>query len=154
MKGPARLQAASLLLLAAIGVRGQTQTAPPVIGESTLAGVFTAAQAKRGEDTYMSVCVGCHSAGTYVGKSFTEKWDGKPLADLFEIVSEKMPKDDPGGLTPGEYAQVIAYILKRNGLPEGKNELPADWELLKKIKFETPKTGGTPQAEGTKRWHE
>jgi hypothetical protein len=37
-------------------------------------------------------------------------------------------------------------------MPEGKSDLPADAELLKKIKFEAPKTAGRPAAEGTTRW--
>ena len=102
----------------------------------------------------MNICVGCHAAGTYVGKSFLDKWGGRPLSELFEFMNEKMPKDDPGSLKPEEYADVIAYLLKKNNLPDGKTELPADATALKKIKFETPKAGGPPQARGTTRWRD
>ena len=147
-------------VLLAVGAVGRAaQTAPPAppqapAVESTLGGVYTIAQATRGEETYMNVCVGCHSAGTYVGKSFLDKWAARPLSDLFEFMSDQMPKDDPGGLQPAEYAQVIAYILKKNNLPDGKTELPADAAALKKIKFEAPKAGGPPQARETTRWRE
>ncbi len=154
-----RILASALVPLAALGVRVVAQAATPLpavlAAESTLSGVYTDKQAARGEDTYMSICVGCHSAGTYVGKSFLDKWGGgRPLSDLFEEMSEKMPKDDPGSLELAEYAQVIAYLLKKNNLPEGKTELSADIDVLKKIKFETPKAGGPPQARGTTRWRE
>jgi mono/diheme cytochrome c family protein len=141
--------AASSLLLVGLGVRGAAQTpAPP---ESTLKGVFTGDQAKRGEESYMNICVGCHAAGTYVGPQFLAKWEGKPLSEFFELMSEKMPKDDPGSLELKEYAQIVAYILRQNKMPEGKAELPPDAEVLKKIKFEVPKTVAGFHPEGTKR---
>jgi mono/diheme cytochrome c family protein len=155
MRGGRSALTLGALLLAVGFVRTTAQTAPvpaAAPAESTLSGVYTAAQAARGEETYMNICVGCHSAGTYVGKEFLEKWGGgRPLSDLFELMSEKMPKDDPGSLELAEYAQVVAYLLKKNNLPEGKTELSADVDVLKKIKFETPKAG-PPQARGTRRW--
>lgn len=145
--------AASCLLLVGLGVRGAAQTPAPT-PESTLGGVYTADQAKRGEESYMNICVGCHAAGTYVGKGFQDTWaSGRPLSDLYDQLAEKMPKDDPGSLEPKEYAQILAYILKKNGLPEGKAELPGDSAMLKKIRFETAKTPGLSQARGT-RWVE
>jgi cytochrome c5 len=115
--------------------RGIAQ-APEVVGTST--GVYTPAQATRGEETYMNVCVACHPAGTYTTPMFREKWNAKPLSDLFLQVSETMPKQDPASLTPKEYVQVVAYLLKINEAPPGKEELPADAEALKKIKIEMP----------------
>ena len=49
-----------------------------------------------------------------------------------------MPKSDPGSLTPAEYAQAIAYLLKINDVPAGDHELPPDGEVLKKIRVEWP----------------
>jgi hypothetical protein len=48
-----------------------------------------------------------------------------------------MPKIDPGSLQPNEYAQVLAYMLKLNGLPAGQKELPADVAVLKSIRIDT-----------------
>jgi mono/diheme cytochrome c family protein len=143
--------AASVLLLVGLGVRGAAQTpaAPP---ESTLGGVYTDDQAKRGEESYMNICVGCHAAGTYVGPQFLARWEGKPLSEFFEVMSEKMPKDDPGSLELKEYAQIVAYILRQNKMPGGKTELAADVDVLKKIKFEVPKAVAGFHAEGTRRW--
>ena len=50
-----------------------------------------------------------------------------------------MPKQEPASLTPQEYAQLVAYLLKINEAPPGKDELPADADALKKIKIEMPK---------------
>jgi cytochrome c5 len=109
---------------------------PPVI--STMTGVYSAAQATRGEDTYMSICVSCHPRGTYTTPGFKATWTGRPLSELFDLVKEKMPKNDPGSLTPGEYVQAVAYLLKINDVPAGEGELPPDSEALKKIRIEMP----------------
>jgi hypothetical protein len=146
------LLAAAGVLLAGLAARAAAQAPSGAAADSTLAGVYTSAQAVRGEETYMSICVSCHSAGTYVGPEFLAKWADRPLSDLFDLLIEQMPKDDPGGLQPGEYAQVIAYLLRQNKLPAGKSELPADSAALRKIKFAAPKAAGEP--EGTRRWRE
>lgn len=138
--------AVTLLLLAALAKRGTAQ-APPANHDviTTGAGVYTTAQAARGEETYMNVCVACHPAGTYTTPVFRTAWHGRPLSDLFTQVSETMPKQEPASLSAKEYAQVIAYLLKINEAPAGKEELPPDAEALKKIKIEMPvdkKQGG------------
>ena len=132
------------LVVAAFGVAPRARPAgeaaqdaqPPAI--STMTGVYTAAQATRGEETYMAICVSCHPRGTYTTPVFKTTWTGRPLSELFDLVKEKMPKNDPGSLTPGEYAQAIAYLLKINDVPDGEDELPPDSEALKKIRIEMP----------------
>jgi cytochrome c553 len=106
--------------------------------QSTMAGVFSAPQAARGEETYMGVCVSCHPAGTYKTAAFRANWKGRPLSDLFDQVREKMPKNDPASLSQMEYAQIIAYLLKINGVPAGETELAPDAEGMKKIRIEMP----------------
>jgi mono/diheme cytochrome c family protein len=105
---------------------------------STAAGVYSAPQATRGEETYMAICVACHPRGTYSTAAFKTAWTGRPLSELFDLVKEKMPKNDPASLTPAEYAQVIAYLLKINDVPAGEHELPPDSDALKKIRIEMP----------------
>lgn len=107
---------------------------------STMSGVFTVAQANRGEETYMTICVGCHPAGTYSAAAFVANWGKRPLADLFRLIKETMPKVDPGSLSDREIAQVIAYILQSNRVPPGKAELPADLDALRNIRLEFPST--------------
>ena len=86
----------------------------------------------------MGICVSCHPRGTYSTPAFKAAWTGRPLSDLFDLVRERMPKNDPASLTPGEYAQVVAYLLKINDAPAGEDELPADSEALKRIRIEMP----------------
>ena len=86
----------------------------------------------------MAICVACHPRGTYTTAAFKTAWTGRPLSELFDLVREKMPKNDPASLTPAEYAQAIAYLLKINDVPAGEHELPPDSEALKKIRIEMP----------------
>ncbi len=128
-------------LAAALVFYGATaQTPPPPIEPTTTAaGVYSAAQAARGEETYMNMCVGCHAAGTYSTPAFREKWDRHPVSELYTLISETMPKQDPASLSPQEYAQLVAYLLKINDVPAGQTELGSDLERLKKITIEMPK---------------
>ena len=103
-----------------------------------MSGVYTAAQAIRGEETYMTLCVACHPSGNFTTVAFKTAWNGRPLSEFFELVRDKMPKNDPGSLTPGEYAQAVAYLLRINEAPAGEQELPAETEALKKIRIEMP----------------
>lgn len=131
--------ASAVVLLGALAGRGTAQTAPPDgATTTTAAGVYTAAQAVRGEETYMNICVACHPAGTYTTPAFRTAWHGRPLSDLFTQVSETMPKQEPASLSEKEYAQVIAYLLKINDAPAGNTELPAEVDALKKIRIEMP----------------
>jgi mono/diheme cytochrome c family protein len=94
--------------------------------------VYSAPQAARGEQTYMSSCVSCHPPATYKGAVFLN-WQGRTMADLLAFLSEKMPKNDPGGLSAKEYAQVMAFLLKINGMPAGRADLPTDAATLRAI---------------------
>ena len=86
--------------------------------------VYSAAQAARGEETYMNTCVSCHPPATYKGGVFLN-WQGRSMGDLLDFLQEKMPKNDPGSLSAKEYAQVMAFLLKINGMPAGRADLPA-----------------------------
>ena len=102
---------------------------------ATRAGVYTAAQAARGRSIYLLNCASCHTLASHAGPAFVAKWEGQLLWDLYRYVSELMPKSEPGSLSPGEYAGLVAYLLKMNGMPAGGDELPADSIALKKIRI-------------------
>lgn len=123
------------ILAVARNVRAQEGTSDS--SRTTLSGVFTAEQASRGRDLYAGMCTSCHNAASHTGVTFANSWGGRRLSELFMFVSEKMPKNEPGSLTPEEYAQAVAYILKMNGLPAGDNDLPTDTLELRKIRIET-----------------
>lgn len=104
----------------------------PAAAKSTKSRVYTTAQAARGEELYMTTCVSCHPPATYKGAVFLN-WQGRTLADLLEFLSDKMPKNDPGSLTPKEYMDVVAYLLKINSMPVGRADLPTTPATLRGI---------------------
>ena len=99
-------------------------------------GVYTAAQATRGESTFSGSCTTCHDTARFIGKDFLSTWTGKSLHVLFDHVHTTMPEDNPGSLKPQQYADILAFFLKLNEYPEGQEELPATAESLKSIKFD------------------
>ena len=133
---------AAALLLAGVSRQtlaqtGKTAAKPRPGMTSTMTGVFTMNQADRGSDTYMNLCVSCHPVAVR-SAVFTTMWGGKTVAELFALIKHTMPKTDAGSLSDAEVAQLIAYILKFNGVPPGKMELPADETRLKTLRIETP----------------
>jgi mono/diheme cytochrome c family protein len=112
-------------------------------------GVYTAAQAKRGEPVYAQYCASCHGATLegrgqtppLAGSDFNMDWNAMPLSELFEKMQEAMPADKPGTLTRAQNADILAYILQFGKFPAGQVELKSDEDSLKKIQF----TGDKPK---------
>lgn len=127
--------------LLSIASRADAQQAPTRLAS---AGVYTAAQAAKGKDTYAGLCQSCHAPATHTGPDFYGKWGGKPLSELYVYIATLMPQTDPGSLTGDEYAQVLAYLLKMNGMPAGPDALPADSVALKTIMFDPGAQGKAP----------
>lgn len=112
----------------------QAQDAPAERKAST--GVFTAAQANRGETVYKVNCVSCHSVSDYTGETFTLGWVTKTAFDIFDVIRSQMPEDNPGILARQEYVDVVAYIFSLNSYPTGSAELPSDDATLKKVRID------------------
>jgi hypothetical protein len=55
------------------------------------------------------------------------------LKAVFDEVKRAMPFNAPGSLADGVYLDVIAYVLRENGYPAGKQELASNADLLKGI---------------------
>ena len=128
--------ALGLCILAAPRVAGgQTAAKKGPPARSTLSGVYTAAQANRGKNVYSGMCKQCHTVESHTGATFAKWWAGKQLSDLFMYVTQNMPKNDPGSLAPEDYADVMAYLLRMNAMPTGKQELPPDPDELQKIRI-------------------
>jgi len=111
---------------------------------------FTAGQAAQGKRNYAKYCSGCHGANlegihlspSMVGKRFDRTWRGKSVATLAFHVW-RMPNEPiaaPGSLGDDLYANILAYILKQNGLAAGEEKLPDDIDDL--ADFIIPKIPG------------
>ena len=115
---------------------------------SVLDGIYTAAQAARGEKVYTESCATCHgpklegssTAGpTLSGPDFTNGWKDMSAGALLNKINQDMPSNAPGTLTPAQYADVMAHILSVNKYPAGSTELPTDAGALKAVKMAAPK---------------
>jgi alcohol dehydrogenase (cytochrome c) len=137
-----------LLLLSSMAIG--LSFAPAKTYSSTLAsqkqsGIYTDAQATRGQALYDKRCAACHgqrlegaSSTPLAGERFTAKWGGgdKTVDDLFYITSTQMPFGAGGTLTRQQYIDIVAYILKFNGYKPGERELLPVSARLKQIKIE------------------
>ena len=106
-------------------------------------GVYTEAQAYRGEKVADTTCIGCHGSGLdggdsgpkLVGEVFLANWSTQPVSELFDWIREAMPPETPGTLSKEDAAAVVAYILKQNKMPAGKEPLPNESEELRRIQM-------------------
>lgn len=132
----------SMILCASYSILLARQAAP---APSLAAGVYTDAQAKRGETVYKSTCAVCHGpelAGdqgpALVGKDFIAEWKDMSLGDLLDEVEMTMPADAPGSLMPAQYADAVAYVLSMNKYPAGMAELGSSPAPFKTVKMGEP----------------
>jgi mono/diheme cytochrome c family protein len=119
-----------------------------LVGQAAAAGdgIYSADQAKGGEAVYQKQCVSCHGAaldgaGPYPalsGDEFLGKYVGQPTVTLYDMVQKLMPATNPGSLSRGDAADVLAYILSFNKFPAGKTDLPSDEDSLKKLVLPKP----------------
>ncbi len=118
-------------------------------------GYYTLAQADRGRVVYGEACASCHGAelsdGTaspLAGPAFARRWGpGETVSELFGwgaatvddlhfIIRTTMPPGGAGSLSPGEYVDIVAYVLQRNGYAAGERALRAEEETLRTIPVE------------------
>ena len=106
--------------------------------KSVKAGVYTEAQAVRGQALFKTKCASCHAPNYFTDDSFYANFAGKPLWELFDVISDSMPEDNPGSLKKEEYADVIAFLLQLSKFPAGSADLPIDKDALSAILMEKP----------------
>ena len=126
----------------------RAQTSGTIDSTSTLAGVYTQEQAKRGKEVYLNLCKSCHVPST--GESFARRWEGKTLLDLFNYIYEMMPDNNPRTLDEISNADVIAYLIQSTGMPVGTREIPIAADSLKAIRIDVFSVGsnaGAPESE-------
>ena len=134
------LTAISAATVVSLGARGATAHQPKTVWD----GVYSDAQAKRGQDAYKQVCGHCHrddltgggseaGAPALAGPIFTVRWRDQPLADMFVTIGTTMPKNKPDSVMPNVIADIVSFILKANDFPAGKDELPPSLDALKGI---------------------
>jgi mono/diheme cytochrome c family protein len=107
-------------------------------------GVFTADQAARGKPRFEASCSRCHNnelvgserGPALKGSGFLSKYENDSLAALFTLIRDTMPRDGGAGVVSDEVKiDILAYILQRNEIPSGKDELKLDQSALEGIKI-------------------
>ena len=120
--------ALSVLLLLGTSMADAQDASSP----SIWSGVFTAAQARRGDDAYQASCSGCHGSNLratdaeavdLTGPAFRAKWNGKTLEERFETIRDTMPLGNANSLGDKTYMDILAFILQFSGFPPGNQEL-------------------------------
>lgn len=101
---------------------------------------FTQAQAAAGRTAYREHCASCHGARlegvdvtpSLVGTRFDYTWRGKS-AEILSFHLRRMPPEsvaESGSLSDETYTNILAYILRSNGLDSGDVELSSDVDAL------------------------
>ena len=87
-----------LVILAVPGVGAGAQSS-----RTAMEGVYTDAQASRGQVLYKERCASCHGEALsgaqgppLTGDAFLQQWGGAPLADLVNKIQNTMAANDPG----------------------------------------------------------
>ena len=115
--------------VAMLGVSTALYAQGPAI--SSWSGVYTAAQADHGRELFDENCAKCHQS-TLEGKDeipplkgshFMANWNQQTLGDLMERIHNTMPMDNPGALNVNSSTDVVAYLMKQNGMPTGAKKL-------------------------------
>ena len=104
--------------------------APPAAEPRIWQGVYAAAQAERGKETYTSACLRCHgtdlmgvTAPALTGDRFFASWGGEPIDRLFLKIRDTMPPSFGTILDDKAKLEVVTFILQTNGFPAGPREL-------------------------------
>jgi S-disulfanyl-L-cysteine oxidoreductase SoxD len=108
---------------------------------TTWDGVFTAAQAARGQAVYARACSACHLdnmkgdavSPPLLGPGFVGRYAGSSLHDMVSALRSSMPQNAPDSLGDQAYVDLVAYLFKANGGQEGGVELPVDVNALMRI---------------------
>jgi quinohemoprotein ethanol dehydrogenase len=102
-----------------------------------------AEQALRGKDEYDKSCGSCHGqdlggrdpAPALTGDAFSVHWLGRTVGDLFGKVHSTMPQTKPDSLSHQTYLDIVAFMLRANNIPVGKDSLKDDPATLKNLKI-------------------
>ena len=110
---------------------------------SVWGGVYTLAQAEKGEASFSKQCAWCHGhtlegnedfcTPPLAGVEFWRRWGGASIGSLYERIQTTMPENRAGSLSGDEYAAIVSFLLKSNQLPAGQKDLPPELSTLNRI---------------------
>src|SRR5438876_62016 len=107
-----------LLLMCPLLLPGQVR--------SVAEGVYSPAQAARGQQLYKTECAACHgvamdgaSGPPLTGDNFLSNWSAQPLKSLVDKIQKTMPFNLPGSLSRSQSTDLVAQVLQAGKFPAG-----------------------------------
>lgn len=88
----------------------------------TPSSTYTQAQAQAGAALYTQNCAMCHGDAT-AGHTLIQPGTSPTIGGIFGIMTASMPLNQPGSLSQQQYEDILAYAMKNNGYPAGKQAL-------------------------------
>ena len=143
------LLSAASCAYALVGVSSLTGHAGQL--RSVTDGVYSTAQATRGQPVYQAQCAECHGSqmeGTIgpplAGENFLSLWSARPLTELVDKIQKTMPFNQPGSLSRQQSIDLTATILQADKFPAGPSDLGD--AMLAQVAFPTTRTSPAPAA--------
>jgi PQQ-dependent dehydrogenase (methanol/ethanol family) len=139
---------AAVLALCAAAALGLRETA-----RADGAAWFSGAQVTSGSFVYAQKCAVCHGARlndggapALAGRSFAQRWNGKSVQTLFGYVRRNMPLGAGESLRGQQYADVVAFVLARNGVTAGRQQFTPDSPMQRALALSGSSAPGAPAA--------
>ena len=105
-----------------VGHAGQTKTATD--------GVYSDAQAARGQQAYEAQCVACHGKALegavgppLTGSEFLSVWSARSLSELVDKIEKTMPPQTAGSVSRQQAVDLVAHLLRSGKFPTGQTDL-------------------------------
>ncbi|QIB66843.1 outer membrane protein assembly factor BamB family protein [Kineobactrum salinum] len=104
---------------------------------------FTAEQADNGALLYAQHCQTCHGSnlrgGTHAptlnGGVFRAQWAARSVSDLLNYLSTNMPPRQASTLSLQSHADILAFLLQKNGEQASYPQLPGDFDTLFELRL-------------------
>lgn len=125
------------LLLVSLSITNSSRAA-----DAPASSTFTEQQFQRGEALYTEQCGICHgtemdggAAPALIGTTFRKTWSmlGANVAELYNRIATTMPPRQGGMLGEEQNLDILAYVLGRNNVLQGSEELRNDYAYLSAI---------------------
>ncbi|MBM3779278.1 MAG: cytochrome c [Acidimicrobiia bacterium] len=158
LKGVQMMRIAALLTVGIVLGLGIDRAPVHAQGRTVFDGVYSEAQAARGEAAYAAHCSSCHMpslrgffdggmAASIIGEGFVNNWTAGTLLDLFAKIKDTMPYEAADTVSDADKLDIMTYVLKRNAFPAGDADLALDEGALSDV-LVAPKGGLPPPASG------
>ena len=140
----------SAILLAsadtALSQASQTSAQTPQPFKTIWTGVYTKVQATRGGQAYTQACSRCHrddlrggdKGPSLTGPPFFDRWHDLKLRDVFAYIQSAMPHDHEVFVSADSARDILSFLLEKNEVPAGNEELSTDIDKLGQILITRP----------------